>query len=146
MTTNVRKFALSVATLVGAVVGGAAIAGAATSNTTTAARPSGAARPAPPAMNMPAPGSASHEDAEKAVTGDAATKAQAAAVKAVGSGTAGDVTANYFGNGYELTVTKSDGSTVDVHLDSSFNVMTPPNGRPGGPDMPPPASGSGFNN
>jgi len=72
---------------------------------------------------MPAHGTAAHEDAEKAVTGSAATNAQAAAVKAVGSGTAGDVTTDYFGSGYEVTVTKSDGSSVEVHLDSSFNVM-----------------------
>ena len=82
---------------------------------------------------MPAPGTASHEDNEKAVTGDAATKAQAAAVKAAGGGTAGDVTTDYFGNGYEVTVTKSDGSKVEIHLDSSFNVrMGPPGGRFGG--------------
>jgi hypothetical protein len=146
MTTNVRKLALSIATLAGAAVGGAAIAGAATSGSTTAARPSGTAPPARPPMNMPAPGSTTHENAEKAVTGDAAAKAQAAAVKAVGSGTAGDVTADYFGKGYEVTVTKSDGSTVEIHLDSSFNVMTPPTGRPGGPGMMPPPSSSGHNN
>jgi hypothetical protein len=61
------------------------------------------------------------------VTGDAATKAQAAAVKALGSGT----TTDFNGNGYEETVTKSDGSTVAVHLDNSFNVMQGPGG-PGG--------------
>jgi len=43
-------------------------------------------------------------------------------VGAVGSGTAGDVTTDVSGNGYEVTVTKSDGSTVEVHLDSSFNL------------------------
>ena len=67
---------------------------------------------------------------------------EAAAVKAVGEGTAGDVTTNYFGNGYEVTVTKSDGSTVEIHLDSSFNVMGPPGGRFGGP---PPQSSGYFN-
>ena len=51
-------------------------------------------------------------------------RAQAAAVKSVGSGTAGAVTSDFTGNGYETTVTKSDGSQVEVHLDSSFNVMT----------------------
>lgn len=81
--------------------------------------------------SMPAHGSASHEDAETPVTGDNATKAQAAAVKYVGSGTAGDVTTDYTKTGYETTVTKSDGSTVEVHLDSSFNVMQ---GGHGGPD------------
>jgi hypothetical protein len=74
--------------------------------------------------NFPAHGSAAHESAEKAVTGANATKAQAAAVKVVGSGTAGAVTTDMTGSGYETTVTKADGSTVEVHLDSSFNVVT----------------------
>jgi hypothetical protein len=77
---------------------------------------------------MPAHGTAAHENAEKAVTGATATKAKAAAVKAVGSGTAGAVTTDCTGNGYEVTVTKSDGSTVEVHLDSSFTVMQHPAG------------------
>ena len=139
MLSKLKKIGLGVAAVSGAAVGGAAVAGAATSHsgtTTTAGQP-------PPALrNMPAHGTAAHEDQEKAVTGDAATKAQAAAVKAVGEGTAGDVTTNYFGNGYEVTVTKSDGSTVEIHLDSSFNVMGPPGGRFGGP---PPQSSGSFN-
>jgi hypothetical protein len=59
---------------------------------------------------------------EKPVTGANATKAQAAAVKAVGSGTAGAVTTDATGTGYEVTVAKSDGSSVEVHLDQSFTV------------------------
>ena len=39
------------------------------------------------------------------------------------------------GTGFEDTVTKSDGSKVEVHLDSSFNVMQGHGG--------PPASGYG---
>jgi hypothetical protein len=57
------------------------------------------------------------------VTGNAATKARAAAVKDVGSGTASTVTTDFNGGGYEVTVTKSDGTTVEIHLDSSFNLM-----------------------
>ena len=78
----------------------------------------------------PAHGTAEHEALEKPVTGDAATQAQSAAVEAVGSGTAGDVTTDVSGNGYEVTVTTSDGSTVEVHLDSSFAVDD--HGRLGG--------------
>jgi len=78
---------------------------------------------------MPAHGSAAHEDAETPVTGSLASQAQAAAVKYVGSGTAGAVTTDFTKNGYEVTVTKSDGSQVEVHEDSSFNVM---HGHPGG--------------
>lgn len=68
------------------------------------------------------------------MTGTNATKAQAAAVKSVGSGTAGAVTADFTGRGYEVTVTKSDGTSVEVHLDSSFTVMDHggPQGGPGG--------------
>jgi hypothetical protein len=95
---------------------------------------------------MPAPGTAAHEGAEKAVTGADATKAQAAAVKYVGSGTAGAVTTDFTGNGYEVTVTKSDGTKVEVRLDSSFAVMQRPGGRggPGGPGGPG-GSGRGAN-
>ncbi len=85
---------------------------------------------------MPAHGSAAHEDAERAVTGTNATKAKAAAVKAAGGGTAGAVTTNFTGNGYEVTVTKSDGSSVEIHLDSSFSAMQGPGGSTG--------SGTGF--
>jgi len=52
-------------------------------------------------------------------------------VKHVGSGTAGDVTTDFRGDGYEVTVTKSDGTQVEVHLDSSFNVAMGPGGRGG---------------
>lgn len=129
MFSKAMKIGLSVAALGGAAVGGAAVAGAATGTTASG-------KPPPALRNMPAPGTAAHEDAEKAVTGEAATKAQAAAVKAAGGGTAGDVTTDYFGDGYEVTVTKSDGSTVEIHLDSSFEVMT----RPGAGGAPPPGS------
>lgn len=131
MFQRVKKVLLGTAALVALAAGGSAIAGAATSHTTTTttttAAPSGSPAPAP---NFPAHGTAAHEDAEKAVTGDAAAKAQAAAVGSVG-GTAGAVTTDYTGTGYEVTVTKSDGSTVEVHLDSSFNAMQAPG--PGGP-------------
>jgi hypothetical protein len=130
MRKRFKKMLLGVAACAALAAGGSAIAGAATSGTTSTTTTVASSTPTPPA-NFPAHGTAAHEDAEKAVTGDAATKAQAAAVASVGSGTAGAVTTDYQGNGYEVTVTKSDGSTVEVHLDSSFAVMQ---GRgPGGP-------------
>jgi hypothetical protein len=136
MLSRIKKVGLGVAALAGAAVGGAAVAGAATSHAGTAAPPGGASGKPPPALrNMPAPGTAAHEDHEQAVTGDAADRAQAAAVKAVGGGTAGDVTTDYFGDGYEVTVTKSDGSKVEIHLDSSFDVLGPPDVG-GGPPPP----------
>jgi hypothetical protein len=133
MLSKVKQVGLGVAALTGAAVGGAAVAGAATSHSGTTTTPAATAGQPPPALrNMPTPGTAAHEDAEKAVTGEAAAKAQAAAVKAAGGGKAGDVTTDYFGTGYEVTVTKSDGSIVEYHLDSSFNVRAHPMGPPGG--------------
>jgi hypothetical protein len=131
MFKSIKKGAAALVAVAAIAVGGAAIGSAATSSstttttTTTTATPS---TPQSPPANMPAHGTAAHEDAEKAVTGDAAAKAQAAAVKSLGGGTAGDVTTDYFGTGYEVTVTQSDGSSVEVHLDSSFNVMQGPHG------------------
>jgi hypothetical protein len=50
-------------------------------------------------------------------------------VKAAGGGTATEVTTNFTGDGYEVTVKKSDGSTVEIHLDKSFQVMRRPGGQ-----------------
>lgn len=140
MLSKVLQVALGVAAIGGAAVAGAAVAGAATSNSgTTPTGTTASGRPPPGLRNMPAPGTAAHEDHEQAVTGDAAEKAKVAAIKAAGGGTAGDVTTDYFGHGYEVTVTKSDGSKVEIHLDSSFNVRAGPGGCGGRP----PPSGSG---
>jgi hypothetical protein len=127
MSTRLKRTIAAAVTLAAMVGGGAVLGNAATSpsssSTTTTSGSSNS--------SFPAHGTAAHEDAETPVTGDAATKAQAAAVKSVGSGTAGVVTTDFSGNGYEVTVTKSDGSNVEVHLDSSFNVQS--HGGPGGP-------------
>lgn len=134
MLGKVKQVALGVAALTGAAVGGAAVAGAATSHSGSAATtPPSAGKPPPGLRNMPAPGTAAHEEQEKAVTGDAAVKARAAAVEAAGGGTAGDVTTDYIGTGYEVTVTKPDGSKVEIHLGSSFDVMPAPGGSGAGP-------------
>ncbi len=115
-----KKALMGIAALAALALGGAAIANAATSQGTSTI--SSSPQP-PPAFRGPAHGTAAHEDAEKPVTGAAAAKAQAAAVKAVGGGTASAVTTDYTQKGYEVTVTKSDGSKVEVHLDSSFNPL-----------------------
>ncbi|MGZ4440197.1 MAG: hypothetical protein ACXVZN_07505 [Gaiellaceae bacterium] len=140
MFHNVKKVLVGVVAVAALAVGGSAIAGAATSHTTTATSQSTSTPQAPPAFNGPAHGTAAHEDAEKPVTGEAAAKAQAAAVKLVGSGTAGAVTTDLMGTGYETTVTKADGSTVEVHLDSAYNAFQ---GGPGGHGGPPAGGGYG---
>ena len=88
----------------GAAIGGAAIANAATSPSTTSSTSTTTPTPAQTHPGFPAHGTAAHEDAEKPVTGTAAAKARAAAVKTVGGGTAGPVTTDFTGSGYETTV------------------------------------------
>ena len=147
MLPSIKKVAAGVAALAALALGGSAIAGAASSSTSTAATRATSSPQGRPAFNGPAPGTAAHEDAEKTVTGAAAAKAQAAAVKSVGGGTAGAVTTDYTGRGFETTVTKSDATKVEVHLDSSYNVMNGPGGHGGPPPAgyggPPPAGYSG---
>jgi hypothetical protein len=129
MFHRIQKVLAGLAALAALALGGSAIAGAASTQTaTTTTTPS--TTPAQPPFDGPAHGTAAHESAEKTVSGDAAAKAQAAAVKSVGSGTAGAVTNDLRGTGFETTVTKSDGTKVEVHLDSSYNVMQ----GHGGPD------------
>ena len=141
MSKQLKKVLAGIAALGALALGGSAIAGAASTHSTTT-NPS---QNPPRSFSGPAPGTAAHESAEKAVTGAAAAKAQAAAVKAVGGGTAGAVTTNLPGTGYETTVTKANGTKVEVHLDSSFKVMQGPRGGHGGPGWPggPPPAGYG---
>lgn len=137
---QVKKVLAGVAALAALALGGAALASAATSQTTITTNPNASGTQAPPAFRGPAPGTAAHEDGEKPVTGAAAAKARAAAVKSVGGGTAGAVTTDFTQTGYETTVTKSDGTKVEVHLDHSFKVIQGPGGQHG----PPPSIGSGV--
>jgi hypothetical protein len=141
MPKHLNKRAAAVAGMVALAVGGSAIATAATSkkaasSSAKAVKVVKVAKATPAATtttsSMPAHGLAAHENAEAAVTGSAATQAQAAAVKSVGSGTAGAVTRDFDGTGYEVTITKSDGSTVEVHLDSTFAVQAGHGGGHGG--------------
>jgi len=114
----------------GAVAGGV-LFGTLTANAATGTpSPSSTSGGTEQNASFPAHGTAEHEAMETPVTGSNATQAQAAAVKAVGSGQAGAVTTDVSGTGYEVTVTKPDGTQVEVHLDQSFNVDD--HSRPGG--------------
>ena len=144
---NLRSTLVTGAAIAAAAVGGGAVANAATSAGSTTISSGSGSGPAAAPSNFPAHGTAAHEDAEKAVTGATAAKVQAAAVKAAGGGTAGAVTTDFSGRGYEVTVTKN-GVATEYHLDSSFTVMKGGPGGPGGPrghqGMPPkgaPATG-----
>jgi hypothetical protein len=136
---NIRKALLGGGLTAAVLLGGAAgatlvggTAGAATTSTTAPATAAPSTSDSSTQASFPAHGTPEHESLEKAVTGDNATKAQDAAVKSVGSGTAGDVVTDAKGDGYEVIVTKADGSQVEVHLDSSFAVMQGHGGNGGG--------------
>jgi hypothetical protein len=116
---NIKAKLATSAAIGGAAIGGATIANAATSSTSSS-KSQTTTQPAP--SKFPPHGTAKHEGAENPVTGTTAAKARAAAVKAVGGGTAGEVTTDYSQQGYEVTVTKPDGTKTEVHLDSSFTV------------------------
>ena len=133
MLKKAKDLVVVVGALTALALGGSALAGAASSTSSTSSSSTSTTSAASqsedrPAFSGPAHGTAAHESAETSATGANATKAQEAAVKAVGGGKAGAVTTDYTKDGYEVTVTKTDGSTTEVHLDSSFNVQ----GGPGG--------------
>jgi nicotinic acid phosphoribosyltransferase len=149
MFQRMKKVLAGVAALAAIAFGASSIAGAASSSTSTTqgTTQSAAGTQSPPEFNGPAHGTAAHEDAETAVTGAAAEKARAAAVQSVGGGTAGAVTTDYTKTGYETTVMKTDGTKVEVHLDSAFAVMQGPGGHAPGAGGPvgggPAPSGTG---
>ncbi|HEV7526269.1 MAG TPA: hypothetical protein VGP92_14955 [Acidimicrobiia bacterium] len=104
--------------------------GSAASNTgTTTAAPSGGAPSAAPAFDPTKGGHTANGITEVLLTGDAATKADAAARKAVPGGTIQRVENDAEGATYEAHVTKSDGSQVTVKLDASFKVTSVETGR-----------------
>jgi hypothetical protein len=65
---------------------------------------------------------------ESVLTGDALTKAKAAAEAAVPGATAQRTETDAEGAAYEVHMTKSDGSVVTVKLDSNFKVTETING------------------
>lgn len=146
MFKSMRNVLAGVAALAALALGGSAIASATTSSSiTSGSSPTGTSATGTPQSrpSFPAHGTAAHEDAEKPVTGAAAEKAKAAAVKSADGGSAGAVTTDFTQKGYEVTVTKSDGTKVEVHLDSSFKVMAGPGPGSGGLGGPGAAGGPG---
>lgn len=156
MHKTLRNIGLGVAGLAAMGLGASAIAGAASNNSTstTASPPpmsydpagqgAGSGGQAPPWAAYGPPGSAKHEAAEKAVTGEAAEKASKAALASTGGGQVTAVTTDITGKNYEVEVTKTDGTKVNVHVDSSFKVQTGPMGGPGGGHMGPPPGQNGY--
>jgi hypothetical protein len=117
--------------LAGGAIGTLALgtAGAAT-NTPSTSTPSSSAPSSSPPSNSGTPpqqdwSKAGHQAngiTETLLTGDALTKAKAAAEAAVPGATAQRAETDAEGAAYEVHMTKSDGSIVTVKLDSNFNV------------------------
>ncbi len=100
-------------------LGGAAIAGAAGGGDGSAADPA-ATHETERGDNGK---SEERGDSSKPVTGGALDKAGAVALKATGGGRVTDSELQDEEGYYEIEVTRTDGSQVDVHLDRDFNVL-----------------------
>jgi hypothetical protein len=127
---NIRK-AVAGAVLVGTALTGGAIgasfvsgvANAQTPTTATTTVDSSAAAPSTKPDHDPSKGGhVANGITEAVLTGDAATKATAAAQAAVPDGTIERVENDAEGAAYEAHVVKADGSHVTVKMDSSFAV------------------------
>ena len=122
------------AIVVGAAAGSYGIAGAATGSGGSTSSSSSTAAPAaftaaPPAANAGGPWGAQRSD-ETLLTGDTATKVEAAAKAAVSGGTIVRVETDADGHAlYEAHMTKADGTEVTVKMDASFTVTGTVNGR-----------------
>jgi uncharacterized membrane protein YkoI len=60
---------------------------------------------------------------DKPIRGDALDRASAAALQHTGGGRVTETEVGDEEGAYEVEVTRADGSQVDVHLDSGFNVL-----------------------
>ena len=99
MANKLNKVLITVAALAALALGGAALAGASSGGSDTA-------------------------DTSKAIAGDAKAKAEKAALAETGGGKVNQTELdNENGATYEVEVTKTDGSTVDVRLGDAFNVV-----------------------
>lgn len=112
-----------------AALGGSAIANAATSSTTGTTAASGSAahtQQALPAQRDPSMGGhQANGKTEKLLTGDTASKVEAAAKAELPGATIERVENDAdTGSAYEAHVTKADGTEAVVYVDSSFNVTS----------------------
>lgn len=64
------------------------------------------------------------DDGEGTATGPGADRARQAALAHLGGGTANEVERGDEEGAWEVEVTKSNGETVDVHLDTSYEVLS----------------------
>jgi uncharacterized membrane protein YkoI len=123
---SIRNKLTAIAAIGAAALGGTAIANAAssaTSTTTSSATGAAQTRPAPPQRDPAMGGHRANGKTEKLLTGDTASKVEAAAKAKVPGGTIERVETDAdTGSAYEAHVRKADGSEVVVYVDASFDV------------------------
>ncbi|MDX6714064.1 MAG: hypothetical protein QOH30_622 [Baekduia sp.] len=131
LSTKFRHGTMGAAALAALGLGGSAIAGAATNGATTttpaaspsAAAPSGAPAGARPDRSKPGGHVGADGKTEAALSSDVAAKVTAAAKAKVAGGTVLRVETDVdHGSPYEAHVQKSDGTEVEVLVDSGFTV------------------------
>ena len=135
---SIRNKIMALAAIAAAALGGSAIASAASSDTATTASDANAQthRAPPPQRDPSLGGHQANGETEKLLTGDAATKVEAAAKAKIPGGTIERVETDAdTGSPYEAHVRKADGSEVIVYVDADFNVT-------GTGTMGPPMSGN----
>jgi hypothetical protein len=126
MFNTARKTIAGVAALAALALGGSALAAAATS--TTPSQPSSSGQSPAAAQARPAghPGGrhiGANGKQEQALSADVAAKVKAAALAKVGSGTVERTETDVdHGSPYEAHVRKSDGTSVEVLVNESFEV------------------------
>ena len=117
---------------VGATLVGSAGAAETTTSSTAPAATSTAPATADPTAGQPSHGGGPHQAngiTEELLTGDAKTKAEAAAQAAQPDATVERSETDAEGAAYEVHMRKADGSEITVKLDSSFNVTGTEQGR-----------------
>jgi uncharacterized membrane protein YkoI len=119
-----RSQITTVAAIGAAALGGSAIANAASSGTNTTASSATQTQRAPPAQRDPSLGGhQANGKTEKLLTGDTASKVEAAAKAKVPGGTIERVETDAdTGSPYEAHIKKTDGTEVIVYVDANFNV------------------------
>jgi uncharacterized membrane protein YkoI len=133
MATRAKKVLAGIAALAALAFGGAALAQAG-GGSGSADQQGSAPQASQPAteQNESTGSESSATDPSKPIDGGALEKAKAAALDATGGGRVTETEVRDEEGYYEVEVVRDDGSQVDVHLDSAFNVTD--QSADGGPD------------
>jgi uncharacterized membrane protein YkoI len=133
LATRTKKVLAGIAALAALAFGGAALAQAGSGSGSPDQQGSAptASQPATEQGDSTAPEN-SAADPSNPINGGALEKAKAAALDATGGGRVTGTEVRDEEGYYEVEVVRDDGSQVDVHLDSAFNVTD--QSADGGPD------------